>query len=706
MALSNVLISEFVKVTNDDKKIHTGATVYGTAKEYDGAMYVQLDGSDLLTPIETTTNIKDGERVTVTVKNHTATVGGNLSSPAARDEEVKEVDGKVEEVNGKVDEFEVIIADKVSTDELEANYATIKKLEAEYATIEHLEAEYATIEHLQADYATIGKLEAEYATIKHLEAEYASIDHLEAEYATIKELEAVSIKTGTLEAEVAEIDTLIFGSASGDSIHSSFSNAVVAQISDAQIKSAMIESLVASKITAGDIVTNNVRVVSEDGSLIIADETIQISDGTRVRVQIGKDASDDYSINVWDADGKLMFSEGGITDNAIKGAIIRNDMVSDTANISAFKLDIDSLFTAINEDGSNTIKSTQIYLNDEEQTLDLAFKEMTTLTTETAETVSSQGTQLSVIQGQIDSKIWQEDIEKALDGSGESMNTQYSELRQDIDTISATVAQHTTDISSKADSSTVTTVSNKVSDLELSLDGFKTTVSETYSTKEEVEDINGDITTLQGRMTSAESSIQQNANSITSNVKSIENNEAAAAQANSGVEENGERLTSAESTIQQLADSIAMLVTDENGASLMTQTENGWTFSMAETNSTVNNMSQQLNELQESTGSTQATVEALESAVNDIGETMEYVRITVYEDEPCIELGESDSDYSLMITNTRIMFRVGSSVPTLINSSGLVTENIEVKNELRHGNYVWMQRSNGHYSLQWKEVTN
>ena len=185
-------------------------------------------------------------------------------------------------------------------------------------------------------------------------------------------------------------------------------------LGNAQIKSAMIESLSANKVTAGDIITNDVRVMSEDGSLVIADETIQISDGTRVRVQIGKDTSSDYSINIWDADGNLMFSEGGITDSAIKDAIIRNDMVSADANISASKLDIESLFSEING-SSNTIKSSKIYLDDEGQTLDVAFTTLDTKVDGLGETVTSQGTQISVIQGQITSKIWQSDIETAVD---------------------------------------------------------------------------------------------------------------------------------------------------------------------------------------------------------------------------------------------------------------------------------------------------
>ena len=239
--------------------------------------------------------------------------------------------------------------------------AFISDLTTDEVFSKKLTAEVANLGFLTADSAVIkGKLDA-----TELNAKVADLGYLTADSAEITELD-----TG-----IANINTLIFGSAGGSVIQSSFSNAVVAQIGDAQITSAMIKDLVANKITSGDILTNNVRVLSEDGSLVISDETIQISDDNRVRVQIGKDASNDYSINIWDANGKLMFSEGGITDKAIKDAIIRDDMVSETANISASKLNIASLFEEIN-DSTETIKSTRVYLDDKAQTLDVAFTAM------------------------------------------------------------------------------------------------------------------------------------------------------------------------------------------------------------------------------------------------------------------------------------------------------------------------------------------
>lgn len=571
MNLSSELISQFVKITKDDKKVDNGSTMYGTIVEYDGQRCVKLDGSDQITPITTTADVLPGDRVAVLIKNHTATVTGNASSPSARKESVDGLDKNVSEMGSKIDEFELLVADMLTVEQLNAVQANIETLLAEKAYIADLEAQRAEIDELFVSKAEVDELFVTQAEIDELSANVANIDLLIAGKAEITDLEATNLKVNNLEAtfgefeelttnkftaqegyieelrsdmaeidtlyakhadietlyakkadveeleaDLADIDTLIFGSASGTSIHTSFANAVVAQLGDAQIKSAMIDNISADKINAGDINTNNVRVVSEDGRLIISDETIQISDATRVRVQIGKDATGDYSISIWDTDGKLMFSEGGITDNAIKEAIIRNDMVSENANIAASKLDISSLFTEINN-STETINAGRVTVDTEGQTLDVAFTSMTSDLEGLGNTVSSQGTQLSVIQGQIDSKIWQQDIDAANGEYGEaieSLTTKQSTLEQTVNGLSATVTEHTTTLTNKADSSTVTEVSNKVSELETGLEGFKSTVSSTYATKTELSTSENEVTSLKERMTDAESAISQNVEAI------------------------------------------------------------------------------------------------------------------------------------------------------------------------------------------------
>lgn len=344
---------------------------------------------------------------------------------------------------------------------------TDKTIKSQTKVIKQTQEDIGDFKKVTADEiaAIVGEFEIVKADIGSFDTILA--EHIESNIADFK----------NLRADVGEIDTLIFGSASGATIQTSFANAVIAQLGDAQIKSAMIKDIAASKITAGDIITNNVRVVSEDGKLLISDETIQISDDTRVRVQIGKDASDDYSINVWDVDGNLMFSEGGITDSAIKKAIIRNDMVSDDANISGGKIDISSLFTEMNRDGTETLKATKVHLDDKNQTLEVAFKEM-------SDDVSSQGTSIEVIQGQITDKVWSQDIEDATEGlateeSVQTLSTQYSEVNQTVGEISSIVAEHTTEISKKADGDTVETLKSSVTELKQTTEKIEGRVTDT-----------------------------------------------------------------------------------------------------------------------------------------------------------------------------------------------------------------------------------
>ena len=89
-------------------------------------------------------------------------------------------------------------------------------------------------------------------------------------------------------------------------------------------------------------------------------------------------------------------------------------------------------------------------------------------------------------------------------------------------------------------------------------------------------------------------------------------------------------------------------------------------------------------------------------SIADLGPLGEYVHIGTYDDEPCIELGESDSDFKLVITNTRILFMEGSSVPAHINNQSLHITKAVIEEEIQQGQYVWKVRANGNLGLMWK----
>ena len=82
MSLSSELASQFAKVTNDTTRNTNGTKLHGTITMLGEVPYVRLDGTEELTPISRTVEAAEGDRVEVTIANHSATVTGNLTDPS------------------------------------------------------------------------------------------------------------------------------------------------------------------------------------------------------------------------------------------------------------------------------------------------------------------------------------------------------------------------------------------------------------------------------------------------------------------------------------------------------------------------------------------------------------------------------------------------------------------------------------------------
>lgn len=308
---------------------------------------------------------------------------------------IKNLSGDV--LKFKTGEFETLKTDVANfkqtfTDDLQASNAKINTLESDHATFKeatatNLNATNARIANIEADYlkatdakltyATITNLNTTNAEITKLKTKDAEIDKLVATKATITDLNAAVGRVGLLESSYANLNTLVNGNLTSDNIQNLTLTSKNTTIENGMIKNAMIENLSFDKITGMDINTTNLTVHSSDGKSKWSDNTIQISDANRVRVQIGKDASNDYSMSVWDKNGNLIWDALGATEKTIQRKIIRDGIVADDANISGSKLDINSVIKEVN--GSTTkLKSSTIVMNDKNQTLDVVFNEMET----------------------------------------------------------------------------------------------------------------------------------------------------------------------------------------------------------------------------------------------------------------------------------------------------------------------------------------
>lgn len=308
---------------------------------------------------------------------------------------------------------------------ISANQITSGKLTSDYLDIKEGYIKSAMVENLSAGKIIGGNIAADVMQANVISAINSYIGSATINSAKIGNLDASKITSGEIDASKIKVKNL-----DASQINTGLLSSDYMQIKDGFIKNAMIEGLSADKILSGSIYTNKVNVQSEDGGFSIIGNTAQWLDKNgKVRMQAGRDASDNFTFAVFGEDGSTAyFDQTGLKSAGVPDGIIVNDMVSDAANISAGKLDIASLFDKINEDGSHTINTSKIYFNDKAQSLEVYLSSVETKAdnataaananaedlTKFTKTVNDS---LSDMQGQIDGSImtWFYEYEPAND---------------------------------------------------------------------------------------------------------------------------------------------------------------------------------------------------------------------------------------------------------------------------------------------------
>ena len=379
MPLSENLKDQFAKMVNaDNPKENTDNTVYGTVKVYsDGTKAVVLDGSNIATPFETVTDAEDGDRVTVTIRNHKAVVTGNLSSPAARTDAVKTN-------SEKIGEFNTVLSNKVDTDELDAQVGRINTLESDNATIKQKlaasEGEFKEIKTKQLEVEE--KVTAAEAEIKTIKSDKIDAAVVESEYTKTKVFDALAGTVGTLngdfsnfknttteklDAQSADIDELNTKKLNSEDADLKYANIDFTNIGKAAMEyfyaqSGLIKNVVVGDQTiTGELIGVTIKGDLIEGNTVVADKlVIKGEDGLY------------YKLNT---DG--ITTEIEQTDyNSINGQVIRaksvtaskidvKDLVAFDATIAGFKIDDNAIHSIGKESATSGVRG--IYLGKDGQ---------------------------------------------------------------------------------------------------------------------------------------------------------------------------------------------------------------------------------------------------------------------------------------------------------------------------------------------------
>ena len=451
--------------------------------------------------------------VTILLKDHSATILGNVTNPAASTETVGKVLDEYDVIVAKMGNFELVIADKVTTEQLQAELAIINDALIGKATIEQLNAVDAKIENLD---------------VTKLEADVASINEALINKAEISDLEAIRADINVLETDVGNIETLVGGNLTMDNIQSLVLTTSKVTVDNAFIKDAMIDRVSASKITAGTINTSLINIGSEDGAMSITGSLQQFKDADgNVRIQLGKDATGDFTFALYGADGQgQLINQNGITASAISDGLIVNNMVADNAAIAGSKLDIESVITEING-STETIKSSKIYLDDKNQTLAVAFSELETKVDliegvdgdlgDALEQIAANTTAINVMQGEIGTLVSNTTITKS-DGTVVQLKDAYTTTEQTVLGISGKVSSLETNYN--ALDGEMDTVTSQVAEFDVTLDGFETRVS---NAEVKMDDMTGDMADVTSQIAEFNTTLAGIESRVSSTETKIEN---------------------------------------------------------------------------------------------------------------------------------------------------------------------------------------
>ena len=457
--------------------------------------------------------------------------------------------GDLEADHVSVDDFE---AEQGYIDALQAATADIATIRADSAkvhslTAAQLSAATAYIAALNSDNITAASLSADVGKIHNLTANEISaaaayIAALNADSVTAQNIIAMNGDFATVKANAAKVANLTAAQLEADhatvgSLDANYAQVNMANVNnawinngvikDGAISSAMINDVSANKLTAGTINGSVINVTNLNADNI----TTGTINGQRIgegSLSLSKLEDDVYTEAEVDAKLSTMQSQiDGAIETWTGTAVptLQNSPASSWNTTSLKDSHVGDVYFVVNsqsqQNGYNYrfTKSGSTYswqlIKDSDvtnalQRLTTAEGKISTFDTDISQLKTDTGT-LTTKTTSLETRMSdaEADILDKVD------TTTFNEVSDTVDQHSQTISQHTTAISNKADSSTVTAVTNRVSKNEQDISGINTTIGELQTTVESKAD-GSTVSTISNKLNTVSDTVDGHTQSISS----------------------------------------------------------------------------------------------------------------------------------------------------------------------------------------------
>ena len=212
-----------------------------------------------------------------------------------------------------------------------------------------------SLEELNAKIIKVTDLYGKNGYFEYLQAKLITAGRVVADSADFKELSALA----------ATIKSAIIGASSTETgivINLTTENATM---SEAMIKDLIAKYITVNELKAGDIYTNKIKILSENGTLRIQDNTFSIYDEDgNVVVQLGEDKNGNYGLIISDSKGSVLLDSQGLHEGIVPDDFIKTDMIAD-GQITESKIDKTTIRDWTMPDGSKVFDVSHLWDGDD-----------------------------------------------------------------------------------------------------------------------------------------------------------------------------------------------------------------------------------------------------------------------------------------------------------------------------------------------------
>lgn len=208
-----------------------------------------------------------------------------------------------------------------------------------------------SLEELNVKMMNVVDIKGQNAFFEYISSKLIETDKIVADSGVFQELKAFA----------ATIKQAIIGSSSTETgiiINLTSENAT---ISEALIKSLISQYITVGDLKAGNIITDNIKVMSKDGKLQIVGNTFTIyDDNNNPVIQLGQDKNGNYGLVISDENGAILLDSKGLHEGIVPDNFIKTQMIGN-GQVTEDKIDKTNIRNWKDENGNNVFDVSKLY---------------------------------------------------------------------------------------------------------------------------------------------------------------------------------------------------------------------------------------------------------------------------------------------------------------------------------------------------------